>query len=187
MIFVWSNGNILYGLILDNDNKKLNGEIEELKSENKKLKEEINNLKYDFQKDIKLLKDNVNAINQSTIMKEDEKNFIFTEIENKMNKRIKKMDTYSSLTLKIESSNNINEVNKSESETIVNKNSEINNTQSSTEKKRRKKKTIRIKDGDEEEEEPNETSSKSHPLILPKDILNDFKMLNEKFSKNMEN
>ena len=56
------------------------------------------------------------------------------------------MDTYSSLTLKIESSNNINEANKSESETIVNKNSEINNTQSSTEKKRRKKKTIRIKD-----------------------------------------
>ena len=78
-------------IILDSDNKKLNGEIEELKSENKKLKEEINNLKYDFQKDIKLLKDNFNAINQSTIMKEDEKNFIFTEIENKMNKKIKKV------------------------------------------------------------------------------------------------
>ena len=42
MIFVWPNGNILYGLILDSDNKKLNGEIEELKGENKKLKEEIN-------------------------------------------------------------------------------------------------------------------------------------------------
>ena len=67
-------------------------------------------------------------------------------IDNNINKEIKRMDTYSSLTLKIESSNNINEANKSESETIVNKNSEINNTQSSTEKKRRKKKTIRIKD-----------------------------------------
>ena len=78
-------------IILDNDNKKLNGEIEELKSENKKLKEEINNLKYDFQKDIKLLKENINAIAQSTIIKEDEKNFIFTEIENKMNKKIKKV------------------------------------------------------------------------------------------------
>ena len=74
-------------IILDSDNKKLNGEIEELKGENKKLKEEINNLKYDFQKDIKLLKDNFNSINQSTIIKEDEKNFIFTEIENKMNKK----------------------------------------------------------------------------------------------------
>ena len=67
-------------------------------------------------------------------------------IDNNINKEIKRMDTYSSLTLKIESSNNINEANKSESETIVNKNSEINNTKSSTEKKRRKKKTIRIKD-----------------------------------------
>ena len=76
-------------IILDSDNKKLNGEIEELKSENKKLKEEINNLKYDFQKDIKLLKENINAIDQSTIIKEDEKNFIFTEIENKINKKIR--------------------------------------------------------------------------------------------------
>ena len=39
----------------------------------------------------------------------------------------------------------------------------------------------------QDDEETNETSNKSHPLILPKDILNDFKMLNEKFSKNMEN
>ena len=61
---------------------------EELKNKKKLLKEKIENQ----DKEINDLKNTVfDFMNRSVIMKEDEKSLIFTEIENKMNMKIKKL------------------------------------------------------------------------------------------------
>ena len=76
-------------------------EIDGLEKENKELKNEINNLKNKNQilegkiekqnKIIEVLKGNF-VFDKSVIMKEDEENWIYTEIENKMNKKIKNLN-----------------------------------------------------------------------------------------------
>jgi len=81
-------------------------DIEILKNENKELKEnqnkEINNLKNEnrtlfeiitkHNKEINFLKEEIDQFkNKSVIMKDTEKNMIFSEIENKMNKKIQKI------------------------------------------------------------------------------------------------
>ena len=72
-----------------NEINKLNEKIENQNKEINKLKEkEINELK----QKTKLLFGNVKFENdKSVIMKEDERNMIFSEIENKMNKKIRKI------------------------------------------------------------------------------------------------
>jgi len=73
--------------IIDKQNKEINN----LK-ENEK---EINKLKDKFDKQIKkinILEDNLDDLkNKSVIMKDDERNMIFSEIEKKMNKKIRKI------------------------------------------------------------------------------------------------
>ena len=89
--------------IIKNENIKLNNEIDTLKVNNKQLNIEINNLKVEnnqmklkieeHNKEINYLKENIDKyINKSEIMKIDEKSMIFSEIENKMNKKIKKIN-----------------------------------------------------------------------------------------------
>ena len=82
---------------IKNENNELKKEIYIIKAENKKLKEEIekqnkeiNNLNEEIKKEfIEEIEDLI--IDESVIMKEDEKNMIFSEIENKMNKKIKQI------------------------------------------------------------------------------------------------
>ena len=84
--------------ILKNENKELKEKLELQNKEINKLKEkenEINKLKDKIEKqnkEINNLKDNLDEVkNKSVIMKDDERNMIFSEIENKMNKKIKKI------------------------------------------------------------------------------------------------
>jgi len=76
----------------ENEINKIKDIIDKQNKEIKNLKEnekEINNLK----KQIKFLNYNMNLKNfdKSVIMKDDERNMIFSEIEKKMNKKIRKM------------------------------------------------------------------------------------------------
>ena len=84
--------------ILKNENKELKEKLELQNKEINKLKEkenEINKLKDKIEKqnkEINNLKDNLDEVkNKSVIMKDDERNMIFSEIEIKMNKKIKKI------------------------------------------------------------------------------------------------
>ena len=72
---------------LKNDNKKLNIEINNIKKENaiQKLKIEEQN------KEIKYLKESLKYLFKSSIMKDDEKDIIYKEIEHKMNKKVKEI------------------------------------------------------------------------------------------------
>ena len=84
--------------IIKNENNKLNNEIDTLKKNNKQLNSEINTMKEEYNK-MKLkieeyykvinnLKENIKLLDKSVIMKIDEKDMLYKEIENKMNKRI---------------------------------------------------------------------------------------------------
>jgi len=89
--------------LIKNENNKLNNEINNLKINNNQinneiiaLKKENNEIKLKIEEqnnEINYLKENVKFIDKgkSVIMKENEKDMIFKEIENKMNKRIKEM------------------------------------------------------------------------------------------------
>ena len=89
--------------LIKNENNKLNNEINNLKINNNQmnneiiaLKKENNEIKLKIEgqnKGINYLKENAKYIDKdkSVIMKGNEKDFIFKEIENKMNKRIKEM------------------------------------------------------------------------------------------------
>ena len=89
--------------IIKTENKKLLNEIDSLKLDKNKLKNEINNIKFENNelklkieeqnKEIKYLKNIVKYIdkNKSIIVKENEKDMIYKEIENKMNKKIKEI------------------------------------------------------------------------------------------------
>ena len=82
---------------IENQNKEINNlkeklnEINELKDKIENQNKEINNLKEneinEIKKEIKLLFEK----DKSVIMKDDERKMIFSEIENKMNKKIKKI------------------------------------------------------------------------------------------------
>ena len=75
-------------LNLKNGNSKLNKEIETLKNENEELKNKIEKQN----QEINNLKINIDYLmNKSVIMKEDERNFIFTKIESNMCKKIKEI------------------------------------------------------------------------------------------------
>ena len=90
-------------IIIKNENTKLNNEINTLKINNDKINNEIFALKKENSemklkieeqnKEINNLKENVKFIDKgkSVIMRENEKDIIFKEIENKMNKRVKKI------------------------------------------------------------------------------------------------
>ena len=70
------------------DNEELKKEIDILKNDNKELRKIIENQN----KEITILKDSLfNFMNKSVIMRNDDKSFIFSEIEKKMNKRIKEI------------------------------------------------------------------------------------------------
>ena len=87
---------------IKNENNELRKEIDILKPDNKELKQEINYLKNENKelmriiglpnKDI-ILKNTISndIMDKSVIMNEDENSLIFSEIENKMNMKIKKL------------------------------------------------------------------------------------------------
>ena len=84
---------------LKNENKEKDNEINALKNDIKELNNELNNLKNGYKGLIKESGEISNEINNiknknsdnSLIMKESEKSFIFDEIEKKINKKIKKI------------------------------------------------------------------------------------------------
>ena len=81
---------------IENQNKEINNLKEKLNEKIEKQNKEINNLKEkeinELKQKTKLLFGNVKFENdKSVIMKEDERNMIFSEIENKMNKKIIKI------------------------------------------------------------------------------------------------
>ena len=70
------------------NNKQLNSEINTMKEEYNKMKLKIE----EYYKEINNLKENIDKYTtKSEIMKIDEKSMIFSEIENKMNKKIKEI------------------------------------------------------------------------------------------------
>ena len=70
------------------DNEELKKEIDFLKKDNKELRAIIENQN----KEINILKESLfNFMNKSIIMRDDDKSFIYKEIENKMNKSIKEI------------------------------------------------------------------------------------------------
>ena len=75
--------------------KKRIGEIDDLKKDNEELKNENKLLKEKIENQDKEINDLKNTLydfmNKSVIMKEDEKSLLFTEIENKMNKKVHKL------------------------------------------------------------------------------------------------
>ena len=79
--------------------KKNENEINELKEKVEKQNKEINNIKEresenkikELKKQILFLFENAIENDKSVIMKDDERNMIFSEIENKMNKKIRKI------------------------------------------------------------------------------------------------
>ena len=90
-------------IIIKNEKQKLNNEIDTLKKNNKQLNSEINTMKEEYNKmklkieehnkEINNLKENPDKyITKSEIMKIDEKEMLYKEIENKMNKRIKEIN-----------------------------------------------------------------------------------------------
>ena len=88
--------------IIKNENKTLNNEINTLKLNNNKINNEISNLKIENNeiklkieeqnKELNILKQKLYPfMNKSVIMRDDEKDIIIKEIENKINKRIKEI------------------------------------------------------------------------------------------------
>ena len=69
------------------NNNKLNNEIKNLKVENNKMKLKIE----EYNKVINNLKENKKLLDKSIIIKCDEKDMLYKEIENKMNKPIKEI------------------------------------------------------------------------------------------------
>ena len=69
------------------NNNKLNNEIKNLKVENNKMKLKIE----EYNKVINNLKENKKLLDKSIIIKRDEKDMLYKEIENKMNKQIKEI------------------------------------------------------------------------------------------------
>ena len=72
---------------LKKENQKLNNDIDLLKKENKELRNKIN----EQNKEILDLNEDIYYTNMTDLIKKDERNMIFTEIENKMNKKIQKL------------------------------------------------------------------------------------------------
>ena len=70
------------------NNKQLKNEINNLKVENNQMKLKIE----EYNKEINNLKENIKLLDKSEIMKIDEKDMLYKEIENKMNKRLKKIN-----------------------------------------------------------------------------------------------
>ena len=88
--------------IIKNENKTLNNQINTLKLNNNKINNEISNLKIENNeiklkieeqnKELNILKQRLySQMNKSVIMRDDEIDIIIKEIENKMNKRNKKI------------------------------------------------------------------------------------------------
>ena len=72
---------------LKKENQKLNNDIDLLKKENKELRNKIN----EQNKEILDLNEDIYYTNMTDLIKKDERYMIFTEIENKMNKKIQKL------------------------------------------------------------------------------------------------
>ena len=76
-------------IVIKNENNKLNNKIDALIIEKNKMKLKIE----EYNKEINNLKENlVKYISKSVIMNYDEKDMLYKEIENKMNKRIKEIN-----------------------------------------------------------------------------------------------